>query len=325
MGASAGGVEALSVVVGGLPAEVPTAIGVVLHVTPTAESHLPRILGRAGALPVTHAVDGEPARPGRVYVAPPDRHLLLRDGRWRVVRGPTENHTRPAIDPLFRSAAAACGRGVVAVVLSGTRSDGVAGAAAVSRRGGAVIVQDPDEARFPDMPSHTIAQDHPDYVLPAAEIAPRVVELVEKLTQEAIVSDNGDDQMSVETSYAALDREAIERLAPPGAPSPYSCPACGGVLFELEEGDGIRFRCRVGHGYTVESAFEDQSGAVDAALWAALRALHERAALSQRMAERVRARGSGATAERFERHAREAIEQAELIRTVLLERDVPDG
>jgi two-component system, chemotaxis family, protein-glutamate methylesterase/glutaminase len=169
VGASAGGVESLRELVAGLPANLPVPVLVVLHVPPL-RSNLPKILQRAGRLPASHAEDGQALEPGHILVAPPDRHLLIEDGHARVVRGPRENMHRPAIDPLFRSAATSYGPGAIAVVLSGARTDGAAGAAAVSECGGAVLVQDPDEAAYPDMPRSAITSDHPDYVLPLAEI-----------------------------------------------------------------------------------------------------------------------------------------------------------
>lgn len=324
VGASAGGVEALKEVVAGLPADLPAAVGVVLHVSSRSESRLPAILTRAGALEAVHPADGDPIAPGRIYVAPPDRHLLVRDGRWAVVRGPRENGVRPAIDPLFRSAAGRFGRSVVAVVLSGTLTDGSAGAAAVSRVGGCVIVQDPGEAIFPDMPFAAIARDHPDRVLPADEIPRVVVELVSRLSEEGPVSDNDRKEMSLETSYAALEQSALAATDPPGRSSRLSCPACGGVLWEVDDGRLLRFRCRVGHAYTADAVLDGQTESVDAALWAALRALHERAELADRVGRRIRER-SGRGAERFDEMKREALEQAEVIRTTLLERDGGDG
>jgi two-component system chemotaxis response regulator CheB len=208
------------------------------------------------------------------------------DGRCVVVRGPRENQSRPAIDPLFRSAAAAFGGRTVGVVLSGARDDGVAGAAAISRIGGTVIVRDPEEADF---------------------------------------ADNDIDDMSIETRDAALDRQTIESGSPPRDPSVFACPACGGVLWEVDEDDGPpRFRCRVGHAYTLETALDEQSEEVDRALWAAYRALQERAELSERLVARLGASPTP-THGRLESAAREAREQAELIRTVLLERDARSG
>jgi two-component system chemotaxis response regulator CheB len=323
VGASAGGVEPLKEVLGALPADLPAAVAVVLHV-PATGSRLPAILNRNGGMPAAHATNGETILAGRIYVAPPDNHLLVRDSRWVVVRGPRENGVRPAVDPLFRSAALAFGQRAIAVVLSGARDDGVAGADAVSSRGGCVIVQDPSEAEFPGMPASTIHRDHPDRVMPVGEIAGAVAAAVRELSEEAAVSDNGRDEMSIETSYAQLDEETIERSEPPGSPSAFSCPACGGVLWEVE--DGVhRFRCRVGHAYSAEGVLDEESEEIDKALWAAFRALHERADLSTRSARRSRRNGSGKVAERLDATAREALDQAELIRRILLERDASRG
>jgi two-component system, chemotaxis family, protein-glutamate methylesterase/glutaminase len=324
MGASAGGVEALTRVAADLPTDLAAPVLVVLHLPPSGRSRLPQILSRAGPLPATTAAQGERLEAGRIYVAPPDRHLLLEDGAISLVRGPRENLARPAIDPLFRSAAVAYGPRVVAVVLSGSRADGVAGARAVSRRGGAVIVQDPDEAIFAEMPMNAIARDHPDLVLPLGRIGAAIGELVAggDLSREMKMRDDNEDEMSLEASYAALEIDAVERDQPPGDLTPFSCPECGGALWEIREPDLPRYRCRVGHAYTAESVFEDQSAGVDRALWVALRALLERAALSERVSGRIRrANGSTATAERFDRLADEAHAQAAVIRDVLLERD----
>jgi two-component system, chemotaxis family, protein-glutamate methylesterase/glutaminase len=248
IGASAGGLEPLRRIVAELPGSLPTAVAVVLHIPPDG-SRLPDILNRQTEMAAAHAADGDPIVAGRIYVAPPDHHLLVRDGRCALVRGPRENGVRPAIDPLFRSAAASYGSRVVAVVLSGSGGDGTAGTAAVSSRGGCVIVQDPGEASFPHMPETVLARDHPDHVLPTARIAPAVVAAVKKLPVRASVSENGRDEMKLEISPAELGRESIGLAEPPGAPSAFVCPACGGVLWEV--GDGVhRFRCRVGHAYS---------------------------------------------------------------------------
>jgi two-component system chemotaxis response regulator CheB len=329
VGASAGGIAPLKQVIGGLPADFSAAVAVVLHI-PASGSHLPKILSDAGPLPASHATDGEPLLAGHVYVAPPDRHLLVRGGRCEVVRDARENGHRPAIDPLFRSAAVAYGSSTVAVVLSGARTDGSVGAAAVSREGGTVIVQDPDEADFPSMPATAIVRDHPDCVKPVADIAAAVAETVRNLPTKAPVSDNRRDEMILETSYAALDRDAVARRQPPGRPSAFSRPACGGVLWEADAGerndvDPPRFRCRDGHAYTSEAVLDGEAAKIDAALWAAFRALHERAHLCSRSATRLRDREAATAAARFEQLAHEALGQAEIIRAVLLGRDGPDG
>jgi two-component system chemotaxis response regulator CheB len=321
VGASAGGVEALSRLAAGLPADLNAAVGVVLHLPAGAESRLARILDHAGPLAATQARDGEPLVAGRIYVAPPDRHLLARDGRCRVSRGPHENGLRPSIDVLFRSAATAYGRHAVAVVLSGTRDDGVAGASAVGRCGGCVFVQDPREAFFPGMPLETLSRDHPDRVLPLDELAQAVASRVENLSKEDPVSENANDEMSLETDYATLGRNALERDGPSGTSSVFSCPECGGVLWELEDGETLRFCCRVGHAYTAEGALDGQGIGVETALWTALRALRERAQLSERIARRTGESGAEHSRKRFEALAQEARDQADVIRRVLVGRD----
>src|SRR5262245_51773960 len=177
VGASAGGVEALSRLVGGLPSDFPAALLVVVHLPAQAPSALPGILDRAGPLPAASARDGAPIRPGRVYVAPPDHHLLVYRGRMELGRGARENRHRPAIDPLFRSAARAYGRRVVGVVLSGALDDGTAGLAAIKRMGGVAVVQDPNDALFPSMPRSALAHVAVDHRLAVAEMGPALARL----------------------------------------------------------------------------------------------------------------------------------------------------
>lgn len=325
VGASAGGVEALTTLVGGLPADLDAAICVVLHFPAGAESRLADILSRAGPLAAIQARGGERLTKGKIFVAPPDCHLIVRGGHISVVRGPHENGLRPSIDVLFRSAAVSHGPRTVAVVLSGARDDGVAGASAVGARGGCVFVQSPEEARFPGMPAETVSRDHPDRVLPLAELAPAITNAVRRLSEEVPMSENDGDEMSLETKYATLDAGVLERYAPPGESSGYSCPACGGVLWELEDPDLLRYRCRVGHAYTADSGVEGQSETIEAALWTALRALQERAQLCERLAARLADRGADRSRGRFEALAGEAREQAETIRRVLAGADASAG
>jgi two-component system, chemotaxis family, protein-glutamate methylesterase/glutaminase len=314
IGASAGGVEALQAIAGGLPADFPAPVLVVLHVPPET-SHLPSILARAGSLPAEHAQDGEPLRAGKILVAPPDRHLMVQDGRVQVVRGPKENMHRPAVDPLFRSAALAYGPNAVAVVLSGTRADGAAGAAAVAHRGGAVVVQDPGDAVYPDMPMSAIAADHPDYVLPTAEIPATISRLVSEPAKEVTVEDA--KELETENRYAALDENAIERAEGIGRRGPFGCPECGGVLWEQDDGSLLRYRCRVGHAYAAETLLEAQAENLETALFIALRALEERANLSRQVRDRLRARGVERTAKRYDEAIEESERHANIIRAVL--------
>lgn len=191
VGASAGGVETLSTLVSELPEDLPAAVFIVLHLAPTSASALPQILARRTKLPVDQPPDGEPIRPGRVYVAAPDRHMLLAPGTVRMAAGPRENGHRPAVNTLFRTAAAVYGPRVIGVVLSGTRDDGTAGLRAIHDRGGLAVVQDPDEALFPGMPLSALAGDHPDYVVPVGEMG----DLLSKLAREAPGSDGRSETM----------------------------------------------------------------------------------------------------------------------------------
>ena len=319
VGASAGGVETLGALVQTLPADLNAAVFVVLHV-PATGSVLPGILSRAGRLPAAHAEDGEQIVPGRIYVAPPDHHLVLRRDGIRVERGPRENGHRPAVDPLFRSAARTFGRRVVGIVLFGSRDDGTAGLSAIKVRGGVTVVQDPADALYPGMPLNALEYVDPEYVLPIEEIGPLIVGLT---SNEPVAVGAGNPHGSeVETQVERLERESTEDPQP-GTPSAFSCPECGGVLWEAKEGELARFRCRTGHAFSEASLLAEQSEQLEAALWSGLRALEEHAALNRRTAARLRSRGHGNTAARFERQADDAIDQAGRIRTVLRTLEVP--
>ena len=284
VGASAGGVEALRAIVSRLPEDLPAAVFVVLHVPAIATSVLPAILERAGDLPSAHAEDGAEIERGRIYVAPPDHHLLIQPGFMRVNRGPKENGYRPAIDPMFRTAAATYGSRVVGVILSGVLDDGTAGLAAVKTHGGRALVQDPGDALYPMMPTSAIDAAEPDLVAPADELA----DLITSLTHERVPAGMAptDDPLLDDEQYIEIDRGASDRPQP-GSPSGFVCPDCGGALWESEEASGLlRFRCRTGHGYSIETLAAEQTDTVESALWAALRALEERAAMARRMESR---------------------------------------
>lgn len=309
VGASAGGVEALRAMAAGLPPDLPASVLVVLHMPRTAPSALPRILERSGPLPARGAFDGEPLVPGRIYVAPPDRHLLLLDHRVRLSRGPTENGHRPAIDPLFRSAARAAGARTIAVVLSGSRDDGAVGAQAVARAGGLVVIQDPREALHPMMPQAVLARVEPDHVSAAAALGP----LLGKLAAASVpVRPEGEPDPLLDAEVAIGDFRPLTTDRIVSAPPVFGCPSCGGGLYELETWPQPRYRCRVGHAWSPESLMEEQATETEGALWTALRALEEKAALSRKMAE------TGRTDSRtFGRLAEDTEEAAGLIRDLL--------
>jgi two-component system chemotaxis response regulator CheB len=299
----------------GLKPDLPAAVFVVVHLEPNSTSHLPEILSRAGPLQAVHPRDGAPIVPGRIYVAPPDRHLLIANGRLRVVRGPRENRFRPAIDPLFRTAAVAYGPRVIGVVLSGALDDGAAGLLEIKQSGGLALVQDPADALIPSMPRTACETVEVDHALPAARLAAKLVELVSEPLPE----------LGEPTVPEDLQKEVLGELNParagqagqPGTPSVYSCPECGGVLRELRERDLFRFRCRVGHAYSANTLLQEQSNTIEDALWIALRALEEREELARKLESQTRDRGLHLASTRYTELAEEMSRRAEVLRRVL--------
>ena len=321
IGASAGGVETLSKLVAGLPSDLPAAVFIVLHLSSGSPSVLPRILNRAGALSVSTPKHGEDIQPGRIYVAPPDDHLLLKPGQIHLARGPKENGHRPSIDVLFRTAARVYGSQVVGVVLSGLLDDGTAGLLAIKQQGGVAIVQSPDEALFPSMPRSAIENVEVDRVLPVSEIAEVLTRLASEPVAEEKISVS--EELEIETDIAELGTAAMQREERPGTPSGFACPDCGGVLWELNEKKLLRFRCRTGHAFSVETLLSRQSEELEDALWSALRALEETATLRHRMAKRAMELGHPTRAHSYKEQAQIAQRRALLIRQALL-KDISD-
>jgi two-component system chemotaxis response regulator CheB len=320
VGASAGGVEALSHLVTDLPDDLPAAVFIVLHMAPHTGTALPRILDRRTKLAVGHPYDGEPIEPGRIYVAVPDHHLIVAPGVARVTNGPKENGHRPSVDTLFRTAAASYGPRVVGVVLSGTRDDGTAGLRAIRARGGMAVVQHPEEALFPGMPQSAVAGDHPDWVVPVGEIG----NLLSDLARKELPHEGGSpmpDDLNAELQWAHPDLAWPAPADPPfGTPSGFTCPECHGGLWEIDDGHLPRYRCRVGHGFSADSLLVTQRIDVEAALWTAYRALEERAALCRRLADRAKERRAEITSEHFRVEAGDVTRQAETLRALLWSR-----
>jgi two-component system chemotaxis response regulator CheB len=316
VGASAGGVEALSTLVAGLPADLAATVCIVLHIPPTATSLLPMILGRAGPLPVSAAQDGAPLRQGQVYVAPPDHHLLIESGYLRVVRGPRENRSRPAIDPMFRTAARSYGPRVIGVVLTGALDDGTVGLRAIKERGGIAIVQDPADAYFPDMPRSALRNVAVDYRLPVAAMG-AVLAVVAREPAPPDAAFPLSPELEIESRIAEREMGSMEENQMLGIPSAFACPECHGTLWEVHDGDLVRYRCRVGHAYSAESMLAEHTDSLEAALWAALRALEESAALTRRLAIQAESHHQHRAAARFGARAAEREEHAAVLREVL--------
>jgi two-component system chemotaxis response regulator CheB len=313
IGGSAGSIEAVTEVVRGLPPDFPGTVFVVVHFPGSVKSTLPRILSRAGPLEARHAVDGQAIEPRRIYVAPPDCHLLLEDGRARLTRGPKENGHRPAIDPLFRTAAHSYGPRVVGVVLSGNLNDGTAGLLGVKQHGGIALVQSLETALYQGMPRSAIDHVPVDHVLSPPEIPLLLAELAEEPVEALkVVSMSPGSLVQSSDEFGLADRHKQ-----PGLPSTMSCPECHGVLWEIKEEELVHFRCRVGHAYSDEALLVHQSEQLEAALWTALRALEEHSALSSRLAARANSRGHTHSASSFTEQAMDAEHHASVIRSVL--------
>lgn len=313
VGASAGGVEALTTLVGSLPADLPAAVAVVLHLPAGGTSALARILDRAGPLSATTVRRSVVLEPGIVYVAPPDHHLLMIDGELALSHGPTENGYRPAINALFRSAAVAAGPRAIGVVLSGSLDDGAAGLASILGRGGAAVVQDPREALYRGMPDHALRHAPTAAVCSVTAMAGVLSELVAQ--DIGVLRAAPPDPLLVAENHiagGAVRPRADDRTEGSDMPG-FSCPDCYGVLTELEPGNG-RYRCRVGHAWTADALLAAQGGSLERALWTALRTLDEKVVLAERMRDQTSHRGSAAIAARYGRVADEARDAAEVLR-----------
>lgn len=320
VGASAGGVEALKQLVSGLPKDFPAAMLVVLHVSAHGVSYLPQILSRAGALPAVHAQDHQAIQQGHIYIAPPDRHLVVQRGYLALTRGPQENDHRPAVDPLFRTAARVYDSRVIGIVLSGVLDDGTAGMVAVKARGGLAICQHPNDAMYPQMPLSVAENVEVDHIVSVGEMPELLGRLVREEVRENPLT-SVSPLMVLETDAAEGDVDYDTNVL--GEPSEYVCPACGGTLWEIHDHELVRFRCRVGHAYSAQTLIAQQDEALDEALWTALRALEENAALNRKMAERAGNNDRGIMAKRYREKAENLDMRADIIRQVLFQSNPP--
>jgi two-component system chemotaxis response regulator CheB len=321
IGASAGGVTALQTLLAGLPVDFPARILVVLHVPPSGVNALAAILARSSRMRVRSASNQDRLELGVILVARPDHHLVVVDDTILLTRGPRENGHRPAIDVLFRSAAKALGARTIGAVLSGALDDGAAGLRAIRARGGLGIVQDPKDAQHSGMPASAIRAADPEYVLPVADMPALLTSLIgaEVPDQSPVdaLSPELAELLETEVAMAELAPESYHQAHRPGTSSGFSCPDCHGVLFTVEEQDFLRFRCRVGHAWSVQSLLAEHRTAVEGAIWMALRALEEKAALCTEMSERAGSGGATISARHFTEQATEAQGAAELLRGLL--------
>lgn len=342
IGASAGGVQALESLVKALPPKLSAVVLVVLHRPPDYASMLSEILRRAGPLQVSDAIEGEVPRYGRIYTAATDRHLVIEHGILRLVRGPKENHSRPAIDPLFRSAAQEFGRRVVGIILSGTLFDGTSGLFAIKRQGGLTIVQDPNEASFPSMPESAIGNVAVDHILPVAEIAALLVhvaarnevnagdivmnsemqsEVTTAMSAEGskIEMSNGPSEFDTLPRVVEHDREQQLRGERHGRTSLYTCPECGGTLWQADDMGLLQFRCHVGHVYTGEGMAREQNETLERSLWMSVRLVKDKVLLLRQLARSADDRGDRDMARRLDESARKAEAHERALQNILAE------
>ena len=315
IGASAGGVDAIRFLVAGLPADFPAAVFIVLHIG-AHRSQLPLLLNQAGPLRAVHPRDGDPILPGQIHIAPPDRHLVIEPGHVRLTKGPRENWARPAIDPLFRSAAGIYGSDAIGVVLTGGLNDGTAGLFEIKRNGGTAVVQDPADAAHPDMPRSALRHVRVDHCLPLAQLPDLLTRLVAE--KEACP-----DQEPLSTTSQRKEMTAEYTL---DQPVTIACPDCGGALRRTELGTLIQYGCHIGHVYTAEVMVAAQFAALERSLETSMRSLSERGELCRQMAERCHSAGDAPAATHWDAAVREARERAAALRRLLEKEWIhPDG
>jgi two-component system chemotaxis response regulator CheB len=312
IGASAGGLDALRALLAPLDGSFPAALFLVSHLAP-GRSRFDEVLAACTRMKVFFAEDGESIRAGTLVIAPPDRHLILQQGRALLRRGPRENLWRPAIDVLFRSAAVAFAGRVVGIILSGALDDGASGLSAVARCGGLCIVQRPSDAAYPQMPELALQAVPEARAMSAAEIGAALPALVAQPAPAAVIIPQ---QLQLEARIAAGDEAAAREIESRGEATNLNCPECGGPLHR-EPGTVLRFRCRLGHALTEAALAEASRQAAESSLWAAIRLLEQRANINRARGNEERHRGRAAAAEHYEHRAAEVIGHARVLREVL--------
>jgi len=318
IGASAGGYETLKLIIRNLPPKIDASIFIVWHMAPTIRGVLPQVLNRENSIHVDHAVDNEKIETNRIYIAPPDHHLILENGRVRVTHGPKENRFRPAVDPLFRSAANAYRNRVIGVVLSGALDDGTAGLWTIKNYGGLAVAQDPNDAEVPSMPENAIREVSVDYVVPAAEMADLLVRLSGEEVEIKNTPMNEDEKNQVEIKIALEDSAFNAGVMQLGSLSPFTCPECHGVLSALKDGNRVRYRCHTGHAYSADSLVAAVTESIEDSLYNALRNIEESIMLLNHIGDHLAEANQGRLAALYFKKAQDAEARAELVRKAAL-------
>ncbi len=316
IGASAGGFEALKKLVAGLPKDFAASVFIVWHMSPDIRGVLPQVLNRAETVHAANAYDGEPILPNRIYVAPPDRHLIVERGKVRVTKGPKENRFRPAVDPLFRSAAYAYGTRVIGVILSGALDDGTAGLWTIKNRGGLAVVQNPLDAEVPSMPESAMREVEIDYIAAISEMAELLVRLSNKEVSETVMED--DEKTEIEIRIAAEDSAFESGIMKLGKLTPYTCPDCNGVLITLRDGNLMRFRCHTGHAFSADSLLTTVTENIENSLYGAMRGIEESVMLLNHLGDHFAEGNQKRLAALYFQKAQEAERRAQFVRQAVL-------
>ena len=320
VGTSAGGIEVLMDLLAQLPEDFPAAVFIVIHIPPEYPSKLPQILARCSILPVIHPSDNEKIKKGYVYVAPPDNHLIIEGENIRLSRGPKENHFRPAIDVLFRSAAWSCGSRVSGVVLTGVLDDGSAGLFAIKSRGGKTVVQDPNEALYADMPRNAMKAVEVDHCVSVKEMGGLLGNMVKESVEEE--GNPASEQMELEVKIALEDNAFEKGAIELGEFTPYTCPECHGALVQIKEKKLTRFRCHTGHAFSLNTLLVEVTKSIDNSLWSTLRTIEESQLLMNHIASHLQEAEQNDTADLVLQKADEAQERAKAVRKLVMNNEI---
>jgi two-component system chemotaxis response regulator CheB len=303
--------EALVSLLGQLPKDLPAALFIVQHMSEDSTgSVLLHSLRKVRTLLCQFGESGQHIERGHAYIAPPDHHMLVKKGSILVTKGARENRSRPSIDPLFRSAAVAYGTQVIGVILTGKLDDGASGLQAVARCGGLSVVQDPNDATYPDMPSNALKHVEVDHCVPIAAMGDLLVKLAGR---RAPKPKKAPADIALEARIAERVLSDLAAVNALGSQVPFNCPECGGVLWEVQKGP-LRYRCHTGHAFTASVLANAQSEKIQETLWVSLRMFEERKNLLQTMSDPKDRRFSRSAAER----AKEADLHIARIRAILL-------
>lgn len=320
IGGSAGSLSVLKILASQLPIDFPAAVFIVWHLQADSPGVLPEVLARCGSLPAKNATDGERLKMGQIYVAPPDHHMLVDPDQVRVTKGPKENRFRPAVDPLFRSAAVSFGSGVIGVILSGGLDDGTSGLSTVKEYGGTSVVQDPNDAESSSMPESALNNVNVDYCVLGEELGNLLIRLVAEEAMEVpeVSLNNNNHKTEIEIRIAAEENAFEMGINELGEASNFSCPDCHGVMRRLKQGNILRFRCHTGHAYSSETLLATLSESVETSLWSTVRAMEEAVMLLDHMAFHLNDT-SVKVAEQYSQKARDVQERTRILRGFVID------